>query len=519
MKKNISIVVVLVIAALVGVNVFNKDTTYNVKLEKLKQKYSKKPVPSVDHNKLEVLNKEFESPQEVTEACISCHTERHKEVMASSHWNWERVAYIEGRGITAIGKKNILNNFCIGSNANEQACAKCHIGFGMSNDHFDFENARNVDCMVCHDNSEEYFKGSALAGYPDKTVNLHKVAQSVGRPKKNNCGACHFYSGGGNNVKHGDLEEGLLTADRDVDVHMAANGMNMECVTCHTAENHRMLGKLYSVSSENVSRSSCEQCHTDFPHVKKTLNRHMAKVSCQACHIPEYAKVNATKMSWEWSKAGELKDGKPYHEEDSLGNHTYLSIKGKFTWGRNVTPDYIWFNGTADHYILGDSITGIPVQMNTLNGSYADPESKIIPVKIHRGDQIYDKKYNYLVQPKLFAPQKGDSAFWQDFDWGKASEAGMKRVGLPFSGDYAFVETEMYWPVNHMVAPKEKSVQCIECHQRKNSRLAGLTDVYIPGRDRNSFLELFGTLMVLFSFIGAAGHGIMRAVFAVKRKK
>ena len=47
----------------------------------------------------------------------------------------------------------------------------------------------------------------------------------------------------------------------------------------------------------------------------------------------------------------------------------------------------MWFNGTADHYLLGDTIQSIPVKMNTLNGSYTDRHSKIIPVKIHVGDQ------------------------------------------------------------------------------------------------------------------------------------
>ena len=65
-------------------------------------------------------------------------------------------------------------------------------------------------------------------------------------------------------------------------------------------------------------------------------------------------------MSWKWSDAGKLKDGKPYEEEDSLGNHNYMSIKGSFVWERNVKPDYIWFNGTADHYLLGDTIKSIP---------------------------------------------------------------------------------------------------------------------------------------------------------------
>ena len=434
MYKSVLAVILTVVGILILLNLLHHEEYYNLKLEKLKQEHAIKAIPSVDHSKFEILNKKFGSPQEVTEACISCHTERHKEIMHSSHWNWERLSYVEGRGISATGKKNVLNNFCIGSKTNEQACAKCHIGFGMNNDHFDFSNARNVDCMVCHDNSDEYKKGAALAGYPDREVNLTKVAQSVAGPGKVNCGSCHFYSGGGNNVKHGDLEEALLACDRDVDVHMAANGMDMECVACHTAENHKILGRLYSVSSNNTQRATCEQCHTTTPHFSKLLNNHNAKVACQTCHIPTYAKANATKMAWNWSSAGKLKDGKPYHEEDSLGNHTYLSIKGDFVWKKDVKPDYIWFNGTADHYILGDTIKEVPVQMNKLFGSHDDVESKIVPVKIHKGDQIYDKVHKMLIQPKLYAESKGDSAFWMDFDWDKAARAGMEHVGLQYSG-------------------------------------------------------------------------------------
>ena len=38
--------------------------------------------------------------------------------------------YIEGRGIRYIGKKNILNNFCIGVAGSRESCDKCHIGYG-----------------------------------------------------------------------------------------------------------------------------------------------------------------------------------------------------------------------------------------------------------------------------------------------------------------------------------------------------------------------------------------------------
>ena len=359
MNKSIYVVISVTILLIIAINFLNRQYVPNLKLEQLKEEYYAGKISSIDHSMLPELQKHFKTPQEVTETCITCHNERHKEIINSSHWNWGRVAYIQGRGITSTGKKNVLNNFCIGASSNEQACAKCHIGFGMtSSDEFDYNNARNVDCMVCHDNSEEYMKGSALAGYPDRTVNLDKVAQSVGKPKKENCGMCHFYSGGGNNVKHGDLEDALLATDKTVDVHMAKNGMDMSCVACHTAENHVIKGKLYSVSSDNEDRAFCEDCHTSLPHQNEMINLHTSKVSCQTCHIPVYAKANATKMSWKWSEAGRLKDGQPYHEEDEDGNHTYLSIKGEFKWSKNVKPDYVWFNGTADHYILGDTVKG-----------------------------------------------------------------------------------------------------------------------------------------------------------------
>ncbi len=519
MKKFLLTVFTLSVVVLIIVNLLHEEDIYNLKLEEIKQEYAIEPVPSIDHSKLEVLQQEFETPQDVTEACISCHTERHKEIMSSSHWNWERVSYVEGRGVTAIGKKNVLNNFCIGSNANEQACAKCHIGFGMTNDQFDFQNARNVDCMVCHDNSEEYKKGSAMAGYPDRTVNLKRVAQSVGNPTKINCGSCHFYSGGGNNVKHGDLEAAQLACTREVDVHMAANGIDLTCVDCHTAENHQILGKLYSVSSGDINRATCEQCHTAKPHFDELLNTHFAKVSCQACHIPTYAKENPTKMAWYWSEAGKLRGGMPYKTKDSLGMVDYASIKGEFIWKKNVKPDYMWFNGTADHYVLGDSITSVPVEMNTLYGSHKDKESKIIPVKIHYGDQIYDKKHNILIQPKLFAKQRGDSAFWKDFNWETAAKAGMERIGLPYSGEYGFVETVMYWPVNHMVAPKDQTVSCEECHTRENGRLAQLSGFYLPGRDYNKPLEIISRWLIIFALLGVSFHAAIRIITAFRNKE
>lgn len=493
----------------------------NLKLEALRLKYARDEAPVVDHSQFPELNREFKTLMEVTQACINCHNTRHLEVMASSHWNWDRIGFSEERGITSIGKRNTLNNYCIGVGGNEQSCASCHVGSGMSSlAEFDFNEPTNVDCLSCHAGSESYEKGIGLGGAPATTVDLGRAAVSVGRPTITNCGSCHFLGGGGNNVKHGDLEVALYQADRNLDVHLAKDGIQMTCVDCHTASNHDILGKLYSVSSNNVNRLMCEDCHTSTPHLTDMLNLHSAKVSCQTCHIPVYAKENPTKMSWKWSEAGHLNaDGTPMIISDSLGDNVYLSTKGTFTWASNVQPEYVWFNGTAEHYYLGDKIdtTAGPVQINRLIGSYHDPDSKIIPVKVHRGDQIYDTEHLTIIQPKLAQAGVGDSAFWAEFDWAKAAEAGMNQVGLPFSGRYAFIETEMYWPVNHMVSPANVALTCVDCHTPKNGRLADLDGFYLPGRDRSEPLDTAGWGLIWISLGAVILHAGARTYVYIRK--
>jgi octaheme c-type cytochrome (tetrathionate reductase family) len=480
---------------------------------------------TINHRGFELLKSDFENAHQVTEACLSCHTSRDKEIMATSHWKWERTEMLEGKGEVPVGKKNILNNFCIGVSASEGTCTRCHIGYGWADKDFDFNEPKNIDCLVCHDNSGTYKKKKGGAGYPDETVNLSYVAQSVGMPTRENCGVCHFWGGGGNNVKHGDLEIALLECSKDVDVHMAIDGENMSCVACHVTQNHQMAGKLYALSSENKNRATCEQCHTEKPHANNLINEHNNRVACQTCHIPTYAKANGTKMVWDWSTAGILdENGKPKHENDADGNHNYLSIKGTFVYDDHITPEYYWFNGIANHQLITDRIDTIPVQMNSLDGSYRDKgihqrstaPSKIWPVKVHRGKQIYDKDYMTLVQPKLWSPTPGDSAYWTDFDWNEAAIAGMSYLNLPYSGNYDFVETEMYWPLNHMVAPKEQSLSCKDCHTRNNGRLAGLDNFYLPGRDRSAVMDGVGIALVLFAGLGVMIHGGIR-IFATQK--
>jgi octaheme c-type cytochrome (tetrathionate reductase family) len=520
MRNIITFVLAVVIPLLIITLVLRDASPDNRQLAELRKKYTFDHLPGVDHSKHEILQRDFDNPHEITAACLSCHTERGHELLNSFHFTWEREDFSEGRGITYLGKKNLINNFCTGIFSNEGSCNRCHAGYGWSNNNFDFSNPYNIDCLVCHDNTGTYEKARGGAGYPDMNKDFRNIAQSVGRPQKSNCGYCHFHGGGGNNVKHGDLEMALLTASRDVDVHMAVDGANLECVDCHVTTNHQMAGRYYGVSSENSRRATCEQCHTATPHVNDMLNSHIVKVACQTCHIPQYAKVNATKMYWDWSTAGKRLDGQAFELLDSLGNPVYQSIKGDAIWQTNVVPEYAWFNGTADHFLLSDKIdtTAAFLKINTLFGKADDDNSRIVPMKVHRGRQPYDPVYLNILQAKLWDREPGKGALWVDLDWERALVEGMNYLQRPYSGQWKFVDTEMYLPVNHMVSPADQALTCGDCHT-SDGRLAAITGTYIPGATSLAAIDLLGTLLIVISFAGVAVHATVRYYVHRRNKK
>lgn len=406
-------------------------------------------VPATDHTDL--IEGPFASGSDVTRACLECHEEAGQEMLQTVHWNWEGdPVLLPGRDEpVTIGKKNSINNFCIGIQSNWEGCTRCHAGYGWEDADFDFGNEENVDCLVCHDQSGTYAK--AAAGNPAEGVDLLAAAQSVSTPSRQNCGSCHFNGGGGNGVKHGDMDESLYFPSENIDVHMGRH--DFVCVDCHQTTDHQITGRAISVSVDNANQVACTDCHTTDVHEDERINVHLDNVACQTCHIPAGALRDPTKMHWDWSTAG-----LDVEEEDP---HVYLKIKGSFVYERNFMPEYAWHNGEMDRYILGDPIN--PQETTLINrplGSITDTASKIWPFKIHRANQIYDVGYNYLIQPNTV----GEDGYWSLFDWDQASRIGMEAVGLPYSGEYDFAPTEMYWTLSHMVAPTEYALQCYDCH-------------------------------------------------------
>lgn len=400
----------------------------------------------------------LETGPEVTALCLSCHEDEAHEVMDTVHWTWQappvEVAWSDEP--VSTGKANTLNNFCIGIQSNETGCTRCHAGYGWTDDTFDFAIEENVDCLVCHDQSGTYVKSGG--GLPAEGVDLVAAAQSVGTPDRENCGGCHFNGGGGNGVKHGDLDESLYFPTENVDVHMGR--YDFLCIDCHQTDDHNVSGRSISVSVDADNQIACSDCHTpELVHDDERITSHLETVACQTCHIPEGALRDPTKMEWDWSEAGD-----PDREESP---HEYLQIKGSFVYEDNFMPQYFWYNGTAQRYLLGDEIN--PDEATVLNqpfGDINDSNAMLWPFKVHDAMQPYDTVYNILLQPNTVGPE----GYWTLFDWDLALANGAEAAGLPYSGEYDFAHTQMFWPITHMVQPAENALQCTDCHS-DNGRL------------------------------------------------
>ncbi len=497
---------------------------------------------TADHSKFEALQQEFASGPEVTKACLTCHTEASKQLHKTTHWTWAFDNPVNGQ---ELGKKNVINNFCVATATNWPRCTSCHIGYGWKDDSFDLTSEEAVDCLVCHDTTGSYKKYPTGAGHPayeDKTfppnnpkgkmfkkVDLKKVAQSVGKTSRATCGACHFYGGGGDGVKHGHLDSSMKNPDKNLDVHMDKDGLNFTCTTCHTTGSHEVAGSRYLtkavdrrgivIPGRSDVRASCESCHGMAPHESDDkLNDHTDKVACESCHIPQFARGGRkTKMWWDWSTAGKKNaKGKPLVTKDADGYDVYHGKKGDFVWEENVVPEYYWFDGNMRYTLLGETIDDTSVvQINSFGGGPDDANSRIWPFKVMRGKQPYDKVEKILAIPHLFG--KDEAAFWKSFDWDKALEAGLMARGVKYSGQHGFVETEYYWPVTHMVAPKDQSVACNECHSN-NGRLENLRGFYLPGRDEFPLISRIGWWLVLLTLLGVLGHALIRIFFWIRER-
>ncbi|MBF0419770.1 MAG: tetrathionate reductase family octaheme c-type cytochrome [Magnetococcales bacterium] len=501
------------------------------------------PISTTKHRMLSALAGPFQSGREVTRACLSCHTEAAAMVRKDIHWTWEFTDATSGK---VYGKKHVLNAFCGSTVSNLRECTSCHPGFGWQDpdDRQDVDD--KVDCLVCHEQTGNYKKynyGYSELRYKDKILkkpDYAAMAQSVGRPSRANCGFCHFRGGSGDGAKHGDLDSSLTHPDRFLDVHMNASGLDFGCIICHTSNGHRITGSRYRMRAQDPlgidrpgrtdhTRASCASCHGNTPHPGNfKLDDHVNRVACQTCHIPVMARGGVeTMVHWDWRTAGKKTGNTDVpdilqqegHVAEKM-NFKHSSTHGTSIWAENLVPRYAWFNGRVDYVGPGDKLgDGDSVQLNRIQGEARDPDSRIWPFKRMWAVMPYDSVNRHLVANHLLKSDADDrEAFEVSGDWQRSVRVGMAEAGVPFSGEVGFVKAVMNFPLTHMVAPKELSLICKDCH-RNGGRMDGVEGIYMPGRKNNPLLHVIGRGFVVLTVSGTLMHATMRVILRRRRRK
>jgi hypothetical protein len=128
---------------------------------------------SIDHAIFPQLQGPFATGPDVTKACLTCHSEAARQVQKTIHWTWD---YTSPSG-QKLGKRNVINNFCVSLQSNEPRCTSCHVGYGWRDNTFDFAAETNVDCLVCHDQTGTYKKFPTDAGHPNYTPKNSRPAR------------------------------------------------------------------------------------------------------------------------------------------------------------------------------------------------------------------------------------------------------------------------------------------------------------------------------------------------------
>jgi hypothetical protein len=242
------------------------------------------------------------------------------------HWTWK--AYTTENGQRSRQGRRFDQQFLhLGQqHAGQRLLLSCHPGWG--------NQTEAVNCLNCHGqeksiNWEESFEDlEAFDGSEDPDEqeiadeirgNIQNAVQSVVRPERQNCGSCHFKGGGGDGVKHGDLDTSLTKPNKALDVHMGSRRpeLHLHPLPHHHAAQHCRPGLHPTGGHRAQEPDRGRPDHQDHLRVlpqqhaaqkaESKANDHTDKVACQSCHIPEFARVNPTKMSWDWSQSGKLK--------------------------------------------------------------------------------------------------------------------------------------------------------------------------------------------------------------------
>ena len=341
-----------------------------------------------------------------------------------------------------------------------KGCSACHAGNGLEpSDVMSRQQLENIDCLMCHASGyRRDLYENEKGGFVWKSIlwknqeGLDSVAKRISKPTRSMCLRCHNASGGGANFKRGDLEYKLANPDRNFDVHMASEGKNMQCVSCHAGENHRVLGRGTDLSGSDTpdKNLTCDSaaCHSS-PHKNPVLNKHALSVNCTVCHIPKFARDEPTDMVRDWSK--------PFYNAETDKYSATITLQ------KDVTPVYGWFNGFTKAQLPGETANLLPdgsVGIMMPQGSRDDPKAKIFAFKLHKGRLPMLAEKNWLIPITV-------EHFFSNGQIEPAVQSAAKEIYGLTNIKYSWVETTRYMGIFHGVQPKANALKCMDCHGAK----------------------------------------------------
>ena len=399
-----------------------------------------------------------------TSTCLACHLEEAKQVFSSSHYQWLGETPYMTNGPNLQGKLDLgVNSYCINITGNWNGCGACHVGLGLRPETTEtLSQLENIDCLVCH--QQEYKRkkvnGVFVPDVDNMSISMVQAAKTVHLPNRATCLQCHAKGGGGDNFKRGDMALAHAnTQDTTFDVHMATSGADLTCQSCHTTELHKMAGRGSDLRPTDLDvKINCIRCHGEGQpanrHNDSVIDRHMARVSCQSCHIPIYAKNASDTTNSE--KTETHRDWLEPHLTASGAIHPTPTMAG------DLLPRYAWWNGTSSNYLLFDQAVTDP-----LTGKI--PTSRPVGSVNDQNVKLYPFKYKTALQPLATAENQlialDTSVYFSNGDPDASTVSGLSNMGYPADTTYEWVETDTMQLITHEVPPASQALSCNACHE------------------------------------------------------
>ncbi len=430
-------------------------------------------------------------------SCMSCHNDiskhgdQYSEVFNSTHYQWMGAAPdMVNQPESQQGKlTNAVNSYCINITGDWPVCGSCHAGRGAKPGTEAGNPLANVDCLVCH-NADYAMSRVRLAdgsmGPPAGTLSttLDSYVRNIAPPTRANCLSCHAKAGGGDGVKRGDLSLALIAnADAHFDVHMNTAGPDLQCQDCHVFQNHKVIGKGSDLHhTDDPSRGSEITCSNSTCHVgmdsgtghasagrRSEPDRHVARVACQSCHIPTYAKF-PTEIHRDW----QFHHGDPAPipaDEFASPGHPLLEKAS------NLVPEYRFWNRLSNNYLLGDVAaidpetgaypTSRPLGDINDQGLYTDgtPITKLTPFKYKTATQpITDSGKLIALDTFEYLKLSGNATASVQSGLLNMVSLGLLSTNKTSDMSYSWIETDTYQMINHGVNPVGSVAECSQCH-------------------------------------------------------